>query len=296
MTRLLVATLSAVVMSVSATGAADPPVLKLWPGRAPGETRDLGPERYVEPKPGQPAVKRLTDVSEPTLTVYQPAPDRATGTAVVVAPGGGYSILAIEHEGTQVCEWLRGLGITAILLKYRVPKRPHQTPDHLAALQDAQRAVSLVRHRANEWGIDAGRIGMLGFSAGGHLTATTCLAGDQRSYDPVDDACKLSPVPDFALLIYPAYLAGADGTLKPEYVVTPRTPPMFLVHAHDDPVAAENSVALYLALKRQKVPAELHVYATGGHGFGMRKVPHPVASWPDRAADWLRSRGLLERK
>jgi acetyl esterase/lipase len=276
--------------------AAEPTVVKLWPGKAPGETKDLGPEVYPEPKKGQAEVKRLTNVSDPTISIYAPAKDKANGTAVVVAPGGGYSILAIEHEGTQVCEWLRDLGVTAVLLKYRVPKRAEQMPDNLAAVQDAQRAVTLVRLKAGELGVDPKRVGFLGFSAGGNLTAWACLSGGKLAYAPLDAACKQSPVPNFGVLVYPGGLIDTGGALRPEYVVTKDSPPMFFAHSSDDPVSSENSVALYAALKKANVPAELHLYATGGHGYGMRKIPHPAATWPDRCADWLKARGLLDKK
>lgn len=273
--------------------AAEPTVIKLWPGKAPGETKDIGAEQLIEPKPGQAEVKRISNVSEPTITIYSPPKDKNSGTAVVVAPGGGYSILAIEHEGTQVCEWLNKLGVTAVLLKYRVPKRDMQTPENLAALQDAQRAISIVRGKHTELGIDPTKVGMLGFSAGGNLTAWTSLAG-KRYYEPIDKTDETSCEPNFALLIYPAYLVDKGGTtLKPEYKVKKDSPPMFFVHSSDDGVSSENSVALYSALKKYNVPAELHLYATGGHGYGMSKVPHPCASWPDRAADWMKTRGLL---
>ena len=285
----------AFTLTLSARGA-ELPVVKLWPGKAPGETKDIGPERYLEAKKGQTEVKRLTDVSEPTITVYAPPKDKANGTAVIVAPGGGYSILAIEHEGTQVCEWLNSLGVTGVLLKYRVPKRPMQMPENLAALQDAQRAVTLVRSRAAEWNINPDRVGLLGFSAGGNLTACGALT-TKRMYDKVDAADeKFSHVPNFALLVYPAYLVDKGGSLKPEYEVTKDSPPMFFAHSSDDGVTSENSLELYRALKKAGVPAELHLYASGGHGYGMKKVPHPCATWPDRAADWMKSRGLLEAK
>jgi acetyl esterase/lipase len=273
--------------------AAEPPVVKLWPGRAPGETKDIGPEKSIEPKKDQADVKRVENVSEPTITIYSPPKDKNTKTAVVVAPGGGYSILAIEHEGTKVCEWLNTLGVTAVLLKYRVPKRDMQMPDNLAALQDAQRAISLVRSKQTELGIDPTKVGMLGFSAGGNLTAWTCLAG-KRYYDPIDKTDEVfSCEPNFALLIYPAYLVDKDGALKPEYKVKKDSQPMFFAHSSDDPVTSESSVALYQALTKNNVPAELHLYATGGHGYGITKVPHPCATWPDRAADWMKARGLL---
>jgi acetyl esterase/lipase len=273
--------------------AAEPTTIKLWPGKAPGEKKDIGPEQLIEPKKGQGDVKRVSNVSEPTITIYSPPKDKNTGVTVVVAPGGGYSILAIEHEGTQVCEWLNTLGVTAVLLKYRVPKREMQMPDNLAALQDAQRAISIVRSKQTELGIDPTKVGMLGFSAGGNLTAWTSLAG-KRYYDPIDKTDEVfSCEPNFALLIYPAYLVDKGGELKPEYKVWKDSPPMFFAHSSDDGVSSENSVALYRALKKNNVPAELHLYATGGHGYGMNKVPHPCASWPDRAADWMKARGLF---
>jgi acetyl esterase/lipase len=273
------------------------PIIKLWPGKAPGETKDIGPEKYQENKPGQAGVKRLTNVSEPTLAVYRPAKGKANGSAVIVAPGGGYSILAIEHEGTQTCEWLNTLGVTAVLLKYRVPKRDMQMPDNLAAIQDAQRAISVTRANAKQWGIDPTRIGMLGFSAGGNLTAWTALA-EKRYYESIDDADKLSHRPDFAMLIYPAYFADKGGELKPEYKETKDSPPMFFVHANDDKgnSGPENSVLLYAALQKKGVPAELHIFAVGGHGFGMRKSEAPVSTWPDRGRDWLKTCGYLDKK
>lgn len=284
----------ALTLALALSASAAEPV-KLWPGKAPGETKDIGPEQYQEPKKGQIEVKRLANVSEPTITVFAPPADKNTGAAVVVAPGGGYNILAIEHEGTQTCEWLQSLGVTAVLLKYRVPRRAMQTPDNLAQVQDAQRAISLVRSKASELKVDPNRVGMLGFSAGGHLTACTALT-TKRLYDAVDDADKLSHVPNFALLVYPAYLTDKGGALKPEFVVTKDSPPMFFAHSTDDGVTSEASVALYSALTKNKVPAELHLYATGGHGYGMQKRGNPSSSWPDRAGDWLKTRGLLEKK
>lgn len=270
-------------------GAAEPTVVKLWPGKAPGETKDIGPEKETLPK-NDSDVKRLTNVSEPTIAIYKPS--KPTGAAVIVAPGGAYAILAIEHEGTQVCEWLNTLGVTAVLLKYRVPKREMQMPENLAALQDAQRAVSITRSNAKDWGIDPNRIGILGFSAGGNLAAWTCLA-EKRYYEPTDDTDKASHKPNFGILIYPAYLVDKGGELKPEYKVTKDSPPMFFAHANDDPVTPLSSAMLYTALKKNGVPAELHIYSTGGHGFGMKKIPHPVAAWPDRCGDWLKTRGYL---
>lgn len=275
------------------TKGAEPTVVKLWPGKAPGETKDIGPETLQPNKAGD-TIQRLTNVSEPSIAVYPAPKDKATGCAIIVAPGGGYSILAMNHEGTEVCEWLNALGVTAILLKYRVPKREMQMPDNRAAIQDAQRAVSLARSRAKEWNIDPNRIGMLGFSAGGNLTAWACLA-QKRYYDSIDDADKQSSRPSFAVLVYPAYLVDKGGELKPEYRATKDSPPMCFVHANDDPVTPLSSVALYSALKKNNVPAELHVYAAGGHGFGMRKSGKPSDTWPDRVGDWLQARGYLKK-
>lgn len=291
MARVCIPLALTLALTLSARGA-DP--IKLWPGKAPGETKDIGPEKVTPPKNDK-DVKRVGNVSEPTLTIYAPPKEKANGTAVVVAPGGGYSILAIEHEGTQVCEWLNSLGVTAVLLKYRVPKRPGQTPDNLAMVQDAQRAITLVRSKQTELGIDPTRVGMLGFSAGGHLTACTALT-KKRTYEPTDKADEVfSHEPNFAILVYPAYLTDKDGKLKPEFEVKIDSPPMFFAHSSDDPVTSEGSVALYMALTKNKVPAELHLYAGGGHGYGMRKTGNPSASWPARAADWLKSRGLLDK-
>ncbi|QJW96096.1 alpha/beta hydrolase [Frigoriglobus tundricola] len=289
MPRLSFALALTFAVALAARGA-DP--IKLWPGKAPGETKDIGAETLTEPKnPND--VKRLANVSEPTITVYSPPKDKNTGAAVVVAPGGGYHILAIEHEGSAVCEWLNTIGVTGVLLKYRVPKRAAQTPDNLAMVQDAQRAITLVRSMSKELGVDPAKVGMLGFSAGGHLTACTALT-KKRMYEPVDKSDEqFGHVPNFAVLVYPAYLTEA-GKLKSEFEVTKDAPPMFFAHSSDDPVTSEGSVALYLALTKNKVPAELHLYAKGGHGYGMRKSASPCATWPDRAADWMKTRGLLE--
>ncbi|MCI0701470.1 MAG: alpha/beta hydrolase [Planctomycetia bacterium] len=282
----------ALTLTLSAQGA-EP--VKLWPGKAPGETKDIGPEKYLETKKGQLEVKRLTNVTEPTITIYAPPKDKANGTAVIVAPGGGYNILAIEHEGTDVCEWLNKLGVTAVLLKYRVPRRAMQMPENLAMIQDAQRAVSLVRGMQKELGIDPTRVGMLGFSAGGNLTAWACLT-KKRMYDKIDKTDEVfSHEPNFGILVYPGGIIDKEGKLKPEFVVKQDSPPMFFAHSSDDGVSSENSVALYMALKKVKVPVEMHLYASGGHGYGMRKIPHPCASWPDRAGDWMKARGLLDK-
>lgn len=277
-----------------------PVLVDLWPGRPPGETGEVGPEKDLsKPTDGQVAgrpVVRLGNVARPSIKVLRPPAGTGNGTAVLIAPGGGYHILAWDLEGEEVAAWLNSLGVTAVVLKYRVPRRPGQPGDQPppGPKQDAQRALSLVRARAREWGIDPGRIGMLGFSAGGHLTAATATGFEQRTYEPVDEADKASCRPDFVVLVYPAYLVTKDKVgLLPEMKLSARTPPMFLVHAADDPVPAENSVHMWLGLKKAGVPAELHVFPNGGHGYGLRPTERAVTGWPKLCEGWLRRQGLL---
>ncbi len=241
---------------------------------------------------GKPVI-RIGNVSVPTLTVYPPKTPN-TGAAIVVFPGGGYNILAIDLEGTEVCDWLNSAGITCVLVKYRVPATgPYPKSD--AALQDAQRAMGIVREHATEWHIDPKRIGVLGFSAGAHLSAAISTHYDKRLYDPIDAADQLSCRPDFALIIYPGYLALADKDFAPNPDINPTadTPPTFIVQAEDDPVHVENATVYFLQLKKAKVPAELHIYAEGGHGYGLRPTKLPVTTWPQTAQIWLRTIGIL---
>lgn len=272
--------------------AAEPVVVKLWPAGAPEkEGFTMGAEKPIPPK-NENDVLRVTDVSEPTITVYRP--EKPNGTAVLVAPGGGYNILAIEHEGTRVCEWLNSLGVTGVLLKYRVPVRDPKNPG-AAPLQDAQRAMGIVRHHAAEWGIRPDRVGMLGFSAGGHLCMMTTLHANERTYPQVAELDVENATPDFSVPIYPAYLTEkGDAALKAEFTVTPKAPPICLVHANDDKITAAGSALLYIEYRKLNLPAELHVYSKGGHGFGMRKSGQPVNQWPERVADWLKSGGWLD--
>jgi acetyl esterase/lipase len=294
MKRLSTVILLLVMAQVSATLAAENPmILDVWPGNAPGEKGDIGPEKLQPPQKEAKPIKRLTNVSHPTIAVYRPKEAQDTHAAVVICPGGGYNILAIDLEGEEVADWLKTIGVTGIVLKYRVPARKDQ-PKYLAPLQDAQRALSLVRSHAAEWHIAADRIGILGFSAGGHLAAATATNGDKRQYEPLDTVDKLSCRPDFAVLLYPAYLVQKDGSLSPEIRVTPQSPPCFFAHAGDDRVNPENSLGMYLALKRAGVAAELHIYASGGHGFGLRPTGKPVTTWPRRCEQWLRAMDILK--
>jgi acetyl esterase/lipase len=291
MIRLFIASL--IIFFLSANAVGQQRVIDIWPGKAPGETKEIGPEEWRPPQQKQRAdVKRLTNVSQPTLTLYQPAEARRNGAAVVVCPGGGYSILAFDLEGTEVAEWLNSIGVTALVLKYRVPRRDGDTANKLP-LMDAQRSMSLVRSKASELGIDAKRIGILGFSAGGNLAAGACLKYGERQYDKVDAVDEVSCRPDFGVLVYPAYLVDTNGNLKPEYQPTKETPPMFFAHALNDGVTPDSSIAMTRALRAVGVPAELHVYDSGGHGFGLRKSEFPCHTWPARCAEWLAHRKLL---
>src|SRR5690348_11715580 len=296
----LLTLLGALALATAQSYAAEPTqVLALWPGAAPGDKETLGPEQdQTKPSDGMVAGKpviRLGNVSHPTISVYQPPSGKRNGAAVVVCPGGAYQILALDLEGTEVCDWLNSEGITAVLLKYRVPKRPG-LEKHTAALQDAQRALGLVRQHAKDWGIDPKKIGLLGFSAGGHLAALASNQCEPRSYPAVDDADSISCRPDFTVLIYPAYLTlkEEDDRLAPEFHLTADTPPAFIAMAEDDPVRVENALFYAAALKKAKVPFELDIYPTGGHGYGLRPAKDLVTTWPKRAADWMRSRGLLD--
>jgi acetyl esterase/lipase len=237
------------------------------------------------------SVIRLGHVTKAEMTLYRPPKDKDSGAAVVVFPGGGYSILAMDLEGTEICEWLQSIGITGVLLKYRVPTAPGAVRG-VVPLEDAQRAVGMVRYRAAEWGIDPKKIGVLGFSAGGHLAAALSTNYEKRTYEPVDEADKVSCRPDFTVLIYPAYLQ-VKGVLAPELKVTSDTPRTFLVQAEDDGVGVENSLVYFEALKLVKVPAEMHLYPVGGHGYGLRRTEKMVTTWPSRAEEWFRSTGVL---
>jgi acetyl esterase/lipase len=296
---VLCAGLAAVLSSSLAVASQPIQIIDLWPGTAPGDTGDIGPERDMT-KPtdglvGGKRVIRLGNVNRPTIALYPPVPEKNTGTTVVVCPGGGYSILAMDLEGTEVCHWLNSIGVTAALLKYRVPARAGR-PRYAAALQDVQRAMGIVRSRAAEWGINPTRIGVLGFSAGGDLGALVSNDYEKRTYPTVDAADETSCRPDFAILIYPAYLAvkNKPGKLAPEIKVTEHTPPTFLVQAEDDPVGMENAIYYALALHKAHVSCELHIYPKGGHGYGLRPSKNLVTTWPLRATDWLRQAGLLD--
>lgn len=279
----------------------------LWPGVAPDGVTTSRPEtlatvsKLVAGKPWL-AVMR---VSKPTMTVYPPS-GANTGAAVIVFPGGGYHVLAIDLEGSEICDWLNSRGITAVLLKYRVPNtgphwddvcKCHKDARAPMALQDAQRAVSLVRANAAEWHVDPHRIGVIGFSAGGHLVADVSTHFAKRAYAPVDAADQQSCRPDFAVALYPGHMTEhttRQFQLNPTLPVTRDTPPTFVAQAVDDPVdPVENSLVYYLALKRAGVPVELHLYSQGGHAFGLRRTDSANTHWPELLEDWLGTIGML---
>jgi len=276
--------------------AQQPEAIPLWPHGAPGESPLPQAEADTSGTKGAlvagRSVIRLGNVSSPTLAVYRPPAGKNTGAAVLVFPGGGYSILALDLEGSEVCEWLNTIGVTGVLVKYRVPAQQTGARKD-APLQDAQRAISLVRQNAAKWNIDPARIGILGFSAGGHLAANLSNHFEKRTYPAIDEADGVSMRPDFALLVYPAYLVGSDGALSPGVPVTSSTPQTFLVQAENDGVGVENSLVYFAALRKNRVPGELHVYAEGGHGYGLRPTTDPVTGWPVRAAEWLKHIGVL---
>ncbi|MFZ0593923.1 MAG: alpha/beta hydrolase, partial [Bryobacteraceae bacterium] len=274
--------------------------MNLWPGEPPGPKATTNPEvNTTKPSDhltGGKTVIRLGNITVPTSTFY-PAPARTnTGAAVVVFPGGGYRILAWDLEGTEICEWLNSIGVNAVLVKYRVPE-PNGIPRYQEPLADAQRAIGVTRLHASEWKIDPNRVGVIGFSAGGDLAALVSNTFENRTYTPVDQADSQSCRPDFVMLIYPAYLVPQVDSeqLAPELHVSAETPPTFLVQTEDDPIHVENSLFYYVALKRAKVPAEMHLYSKGGHGYGLRHTDLEVTTWPTLATEWLRSRGVLNR-
>lgn len=273
-------------------------VIEIWPEQPPGPPMDVGEEKDVTKDSddliaGRRIIK-LTNVDTPEIHVFLPPAEKRNGSAVVICPGGGFSILAWDLEGTEVADWLNSIGVAAIVLKYRVPTRA-QDPMWLASAQDAQRAMSLVRAKAQDWGIKSNRVALMGFSAGGVATLKTCLA-TKRYYPEADEADKESYLPDRAILIYSggfpesAQTANLDG-----FGVTSKTPPMFIAHAYDDFVPVEGTANMLLALKKADVSCELHVYDAGGHGYGLREVDDlPVTTWHKACQAWLKRAGWLE--
>ena len=271
--------------------AAEPTVWELWPGTPPGDVGEMEPEHDTTTADGRMVagrrVTRLTNVSNPLLSIYRPAPELDTGTAVIIAPGGGHRILAYDLEGTEVADWLNSIGVTGVLLKYRVPGRDPNKP-WLAAAQDGQRAVSMVRARAEEIGVNPDKIGIIGFSAGGTPVRYSALL-QQRLYERVDRYDDVSFRPNFAAPIY-------SGGIPDGATIAKDCPPFFMVITHDDrdrPIAVAE---LYVALKKADVSAELHIYESGGHGYGLRRTELPVSRWPERMEEWMHRLQLLNPK
>ncbi|QDU09978.1 alpha/beta hydrolase [Gimesia aquarii] len=278
-------------------------IIDIWPGRAPGETtRETGRPLPRRPSENPPAT-RVKNITRPQLHVFQPPAEKRNGTAVLIFPGGGYSYVVTDKEGSEAAEWLNQLGITALVVHYRTKQQKTPTPQtnqklppfSERPLQDGQRALSLVRKRAKEWGIKPDQIGVIGFSAGGQAASLVTTRFKDRSYKPQDKVDDVSCRPDFSLLIYPwRLLDEKTGKLNEVITVSKKTPPTFLAHAHNDSATPLSSIQFYTALKQNGVGAELHIYETGGHGYGMRPVENSnVDTFPSRAEDWLRQRALI---
>lgn len=277
----------------SLSSAAEPITLKLWPDGPPSAmpAKSEATAKLIQSYGGANPT-RLTDISDPTITVYHPA--KPNGTSVVVAPGGGFMFLSYSFEGTQVCEWLNSIGVTAVLLKYRTPTRDDAEPFRLP-VQDAQRAMGLVRHHAKEWNLDPKRVGLLGFSAGGNLTGHAAWDRGARTYPQkaeLDDARG----PDFIVFVYGGGFLDKDDKTKfrAGFSVPADAPPAFFLVAHDDKANPIEATRLYLEYKKHGIPAELHICTKGGHGFGMRKAGNPINDWPQRCAGWMQTMGWLE--
>jgi len=273
---LVVALIGMITVSVA---AGDQPVISLWGAQVPDQSEPKAPPQYKAAT--RDGIKRIQKVTDPALVVYEAALEKHNGAAVIICPGGGYSILAIEHEGFMVAEWLSKLGYTAFVLQYRVPK------NQSGALQDAQRAMRVVRGNREQWKLSENKIGVFGFSAGGSLCARLSTRYADALYPRQDELDAVSAHPDFSVLIYPAYLdQGEGGSLTPELKITGKTPPMFLFVADDDSFANSSRV-MTAALQEKNIPAELHIHPEGGHGFGMKAGNATAAVWPPLCAEWL---------
>ncbi len=274
-----------------------PEVVRVWPRKAPGEPFDSLDPKVLKDKISQNVSHRIFGIEHPTFTLYLPEKEKANGTCVVVCPGGGYNILALAKEGTEVAHWLNDLGVAAAVLEYRVPRRSKEG-FHIPPLQDAQRTIRLVRKNAKAWGIDPDRVGALGFSAGGHLTIMTATHWDEQTYKPIDAADKLSARPDFVLPIYPAYLGydAGEQALTSLVKLTDKTPPAFIAVTWDDKMRGADSALVLEGLKKHNVPAELHIFSKGGHGYGLRPGKSYATGWNHLATTWLKQQGLLEKQ
>jgi acetyl esterase/lipase len=302
MRKQLFALAVAWALAFGATATGEPLTIDLWPGAPPGPVREL-PSEGDTTTPSDPLVAgrpviRLGNVSTPQIVVYRPPPEIDTGTAVIICPGGGYYILAYDLEGTEIAAWLNTLGITGIVLKYRVPIREFPLPAGLPAVQDVQRALAVVRHHAADWNLAPQRIGVCGFSAGGHAAAWATLT-EERSYEPADemDTTAADPRPNFAILVYAGgWIDDTTDTLKEGFTISASTPPIFLTAAFNDPLSPiVDSLELTSLLHSAGGSSELHLFAKGGHGFGLRPTDEPVTAWPELASSWMARMGFLKK-
>ena len=268
--------------------------LFIWPDLAPGESaRDTGTDS--PPRPGEnPPVTRTVNIRRPSIDVFLPPKDKANGTAILVLPGGGFSKVVPDKEGSEAAPWLAKMGIATFVLRYRTSEgTPKDEPLWKRPLQDAQRALRLIRANATKWNVAPDRVGVLAFSAGGQVGAVLHSRGAKADYEPLDTIDQQSCQTDFSLLIYPWQVVDKANQLMPEIQFTKQSKPAFIVHTHDDRSSAVGSALIYIGLKSNNVPAELHIYANGGHGYGMREVKDSnIGTWPDRASEWLVQRGL----
>jgi acetyl esterase/lipase len=283
------------LLLLAAPALAQQHTMFLWPNGTPEPSKVVGPEtdpttdanRIVS---GKVAI-RVTNVSKPDLAVYSPDPAKNTGAAALVFPGGSYIRLSYNVEGTEVCDWLNSVGMTCILVKYRVPEDGHY-PENVEDLEDAQQAMRLTRAHAAEWHIDPNRIGAIGFSAGAHLAVVLSTHPDFQGKNIPSSTVDARP--NFQMVIYPGWLGGSDGKVNPSVQPIPELPPTFLVQAENDYTAhVENSLVYFQALKDAKIPAELHLFTLGGHGFGLRPTELPISRWPALAEAWLHSIHIL---
>lgn len=275
--------------------AAEPDsVVNIWPGKAPGDGAPARAESVRKSTSAAGPQKEVFDVYTPQLEIFKPAKDQDTGVSILILPGGGFSVLKMDYEGEDCATWLNSIGVTGIVIKYRVPQRPGAPSRYWPAFQDTQRAMSLVRSKVKEWGLDPKRIGLLGFSAGSVVGAVAEGNYEHRSYQALDEIDKVSCRPDFAMLIYPGTLLDKDGKMVSDVKISKQTPPTFIAVANND--KTENAIAVYQALKQAGVSTEMHIYADGEHGFGMRPTTQPHGTWTKRMEEWMINQGLLGSK
>ena len=283
LTAVIYATTTSQAVADNKFGDFQKNTIRLWPNLLSDAQPTVLPEQ-----PKNPAT-RVTNITSPTLNILRATDTKGPTPAVLICPGGGYGYVVIDKEGTEIAQWLNSLRITAAVLHYRTPNnRP-------GALQDAQRTMKLIRQNAKPWNIDPRRVGAIGFSAGGHLVVKLSTTYDRPAYEKIDDADRLSCRPDFTIAIYPAYLADKDGKLAKDIHVTAKTPPAFIIQTQDDHSHVASSAAYYQALNAAKVPAELHIFQTGGHGYGLRKSKHPVSGWPKLCEQWLKVNDIIAK-